>query len=69
MLLELKAVLTSTSDNKNQTPLSLVLSKGRDGVVKVILGWVNANFDTSERPLQVCPPPPAEQRDKYAVEM
>ena len=69
MLLELGAVLTTAPDNEYQTPLSLTLSKGRDGLVKIMLGWVNVDIGTSEHHRQVSIPPSGEHGDKHAVEM
>ena len=38
--------------------------KGHDGVVKIILGWGNANSDTADRGRQVSLPQSAEHEDE-----
>ena len=63
MLLGRKDVHTATLDNTSQTALSLALSKGHDGAVRIILECGNANSGTPNPGGQASLPPPVGHGD------
>lgn len=59
---------TAKPDNKSHTPLSLALSRGHDGVVKILQDWGNANSNRAEHHDQMSPPLSTRHGDERLVE-